>query len=468
MTTAAVVEHVYTPRGTALELMKRKDPEVLLSGPAGTGKSRACLEKIHAVCLATPGVRALMVRKTLVSMSSTGLVTFREHVAKESIKAGHVKWFGGSREEPAAYRYSNGSTLVVGGMDKPAKHMSSEYDIIYVQEAIELTKNDWESLTTRLRNGRISFQQIIADTNPDRAEHWLNKRAQSGQTVMLESRHEDNPVYFEEDRKTLTERGRAYIEGILDKLTGVRKLRLRWGKWVSAEGVIYEGFDRAIHVIPQFEVPDSWVRWWVVDFGFVHPFAAQWWAEDPDGRLVLYREILKTQTLVEDHARTMLRAVTKLVDKAKDTGDDIAGSVRDGRRVWTEPRPRAVICDHDAEDRATLERHLGMSTSAAHKSVSDGIQAVAGRLKVLGDGKPRLMIMQDVLLEKDSRLDEAEHPTCLADEITGYVWDTSNGRKLKDQPLKELDDADDAMRYVVAERDLVGRPRVRMLGGGRR
>jgi phage terminase large subunit len=464
MTTAVVVEHVYTPRGTAQQLMECRDPEVLISGPAGTGKSRACLEKVHMVCMLTPGVRALMVRKTLVSMSSTGLVTYREHVAKESITAGHVKWFGGNREEPAAYRYANGSTLVVGGMDKPAKHMSSEYDLIYVQEAIELTKNDWEALTTRLRNGKISFQQLIADTNPDRAEHWLNKRCQSGQTTVLESRHEDNPVYFADDG-TMTARGRAYIEGILDKLTGVRKLRLRHGKWVSAEGVIYEGFDRAIHVVDKFEVPESWTRYWVVDFGFVHPFAAQWWAEDPDGRLILYREILKTKRLVEDHARTMLRASTKLLPKQRDTGDDLVASLRDGRRVWTEPKPRSVICDHDAEDRATLEKHLGMSTVGARKTVSDGIQAVAARLKPAGDGKPRLVLMRDVLLERDQALSDAEQPTCLEEEITGYVWDTADGRKAKDQPLKERDDADDAMRYMVAQLDLGGRPRLRFLGG---
>jgi phage terminase large subunit len=472
MTAAAVLEHTYTPRGTAIELMHCREPEVLLSGPAGTGKSRACLEKIHAVCLATPGVRALMVRKTAISMTSTGLVTYREHVAKESIEAGHVRWYGGSQQEAACYRYSNGSVLVVGGMDKPTKIMSSEYDIAYVQEAIELTKNDWEAITTRLRNGKISFQQLLADTNPDRETHWLNRRSQDGTTVMLESRHEDNPVYYD-DNGQITEKGRAYIHGKLDKLTGLRKLRLRHGKWVSAEGVIYEGFDRAVHVIPRFPIPDSWTRWWAVDFGFVHPFAAQWWAEDPDGRLYLYREILHTQRLVEDHARTMLRAVTKLQPGQRDSGADdsaneVLASLKAGRRVWTEPKPRGIICDHDAEDRATLERHLGRSTSAAKKSVSDGIQAVAARWKLQGDGKARLYLLENSLIEKDQALVDAEHPTCLEEEIPGYAWDTADGRKPKDQPLKELDDADDTMRYMVAEKDLGGRPGIRVMGGGRR
>src|SRR5207248_11088987 len=108
----------YTPRGSAKTLLECRDPEVLLSGPAGTGKSRACIQKIHLMCLLNPGMRALMVRKTAVSMTSTGLVTYREHVAKEAIAAGHVRWYGGSAQEAACYRYADGSTIVVGGMDR--------------------------------------------------------------------------------------------------------------------------------------------------------------------------------------------------------------------------------------------------------------------------------------------------------------------------------------------------------------
>ena len=41
-----------------------------------------------------------------------------------------------------AYHYPNGSEVVVGGLDKPSKVMSTEYDLVYVQEAIELFEND--------------------------------------------------------------------------------------------------------------------------------------------------------------------------------------------------------------------------------------------------------------------------------------------------------------------------------------
>jgi phage terminase large subunit len=445
MAAPAELVHRYEPWGAALELMRCRAPEVLLSGPAGTGKSRACLEKLHLMALSNKGMRGLIVRKTRESLGSTALVTYREHVAKEALATGLVSFYGGSAEEPPQYRYSNGSRIMIGGMDKPTKIMSSEYDVAYVQEAIELTTTDWENITTRLRNGVVSFQQLIADTNPDKPDHWLHQRSVGGATKMINCRHEDNPVLYNADG-TLTVRGKDYI-GKLDALTGVRYKRLRLGRWVAAEGQVYEGFDPTVHLIDPFAIPDSWTRWISVDFGYTAPFTAQWWAEDGDGRLYLYRELYRTRRLVEDHAKQMLELMKR-------------------PNGQPEPRPRAVICDHDAEDRATLERHLGMSTIPAKKTVSDGIQSVQSRLKVLPDGKPRLFIMRGSLVERDPELEEASLPMGAAEEITGYVWAVKPGNKggLKEEPLKENDHAMDALRYMVAERDLLGRPQLRFVG----
>lgn len=441
--TAALV-HRYEPRGAARAVLESRAPEILLSGPAGTGKSRACLQKLHLQALKYPKMRGLIVRKVANSLGSTALVTWREHVAAEAIASGTVRWYGGSAERPPAYQYRNGSEIVVGGMDKATKIMSSEYDVAYVQEAIELTVNDWEAITTRLRNGKMPYQQLLADTNPDQPKHWLKVRCDEGRTLLLESRHEDNPVYVNPDG-TPTEAGAGYL-GKLDALTGVRHSRLRRGLWVAAEGQIYEQWDAVLHVVDRFPIPNSWTRWWSVDFGYTNPFVLQCWAEDGDGRLWLYRELYRTRRLVEDHARDILAIVAP-------TGK------------WTEPHPRSVICDHDAEDRATLERHLGMGTVPAQKTVSDGIQAVQSRLKVAGDGKPRVFFFRDALVERDPELVEAMKPTCTIEEVPGYVWAVKPGNAggLKEEPRKEDDHGCDGWRYVVAERDLGSRPRVRFM-----
>lgn len=452
----APVVHEYEPWGAAKDLFHSKQGEVLLSGPAGTGKSRACLEKLHLLALNNPGARCLIVRKTRESLGSTALVTWREHVVKEALDAGIVWFYGGSAEHPPQYRYQNKSSVAIGGMDKSQKIMSSEYDAVFAQEAVELEEKDWEAITTRLRNGKISFQQLIADCNPDVPFHWLKQRCDRGAVSMLESRHEDNPILFNRDG-TITERGSDYM-GKLDALTGVRYLRLRKGLWVAAEGLVYEEFDPRVHAIDWFRPPDSWDRWWSVDFGYIHPFVCQMWAEDPDGRLYLYREVYHTKRTVDQHAKDILSAVA---DLPPNVDPDTA---RPSQWVWREPKPRAVVCDHDAENRAVLDRELGMGTIPATKGVTDGIQIVQKRLRDAGDGKPRMFLMRGAVVQRDRELVEAKRPTSTLEEMPGYVWDTGNGKKPKEQPLKEMDDGCDAMRYVAVERDR-SRPRVRSMSG---
>lgn len=786
-------EHVYNPRGAAFDVQERTGPEVLICGPSGTGKSRAALEKMHRAALDHPGMRGLICRKVRDSLGSTGLVTWERHVIAEDMAAGTVSFYGGSAAKAAQYRYRNGSTVTIGGLDKAIKIMSSEYDLIFCQEAIELTEDDWQALTTRLRNGVMPFQQLLADANPDRPTHWLKQRCDQGRTVMLHSRHEDNPVLFD-DAGQVTPAGAAYIAK-LDALTGVRLDRLRYGRWVAAEGLVYEMFDPALHIIDAV-IGDDWPRYWSTDFGYcvdeateiltesgwrrydqvqigqqclsvspatglaewddildvsvfpaqrrdmiamdslshsslttpnhrwlcsydrndpsklrfkttdsftsndmvptaapvvnlpsepkltdalvelvawywtegsrwksgvgnsrgthtggsiaqnlgphadrikaaltrmygppsvsmregktknrtpkwrdwtrrsnarpgdergtfhlngpalapilewvdgpdkvvrpefflvltqaqldlfiqvsldadgyvasvksgtlgitqshlgrlesfqmacqlagratvlrhhargkyqwhsltiftkyrqfmpsrlrraevyegriwcpttrngtwlarrngtvyftgnTNPFTLQCWAEDPDGRLILYRELYRTQRLVEDHARDILAIVAP-------------------HGEWLEPQPRAIVCDHDAEDRATLERHLGMSTVPARKSISDGIQAVAQRLRPAGDSRPRLLFGRSALVAPDPELVDSKKPTCLVEELPGYVWDrppataAGDARPAKEIPLKRDDHSADAMRYLVAHVDLAPRPRVRWLG----
>jgi hypothetical protein len=463
------LEHRYRPRGAARTLLTCRDPEILISGPAGTGKSLSCLTKLMLVCLQVPNAKALVVRKTQVSIANSAAATWEKLVIPHLLATGYVRFFGGSPRKPPAYLFRNGSIVGLGGMDKPSRIMSTEWDLIYGQEATELTLDDWEALNSRLRNWVVSYQQIIGDCNPDMPSHWLKHRADTGVTTMLESRHEDNPALYGEDH-TLTPQGADYMAK-LDNLTGVRKQRLRYGRWVAAEGLVYEDeYDPALHLLPNAlypklrswrDIPADWTRYWSVDFGHTHPFVLQWWAEDPDGRLFLYREIHHSKRLVEDHARDALLAVTKVVGEvpARDvlSAADIRADVAAGRRQWVEPRPSAIVCDtEDAEGRATLVRHLGMETTAApkHKGVADTIQAVASRMKPAGDGRPRIFLLRDAVVERDQRRDEAKLPCSTIEEIPGYVWNTSGGRKVKEEPVKDNDDGCDAMRYLVAHRDL--------------
>lgn len=426
--------HSYQPFGTAIDLFYSRDPEVLYCGPAGTGKSRACLEKLHLLAMKYPNARILMVRKTLVSLTGSGIQTYEEHVAKEHLATGEVTFFGGSTREPASYRYKNGSRIVLGGMDKALKVMSTEYDIIYAQEATELTEKDWDSLTTRLRNGKIPYQQLIADCNPDMPTHWLKVRSDKGRTKMINSRHMDNPVYFDQETGLPTQQGQDYVIGKLSTMQGVMRERYYKGIWAAAEGLVYEEYNPSIHIYDKAkQPPKEWTRFLSIDFGFTNPFVCQFWAVDGDGRAYLYKEIYKTRTLVEEHAKQIKELLKN------------------------EPTPQYILTDHDAEDRATLEKHLGMATHKANKNVSEGIQAVASRIKVQPDGKPRIYLCRDAVVERDSQLENEKKPCSTLEEIAGYVWNTD-----KDAPVKSNDHGMDAMRYMVAHLDIRDVPTLRV------
>lgn len=423
----AGVQETYTVYGNSSKLFTSSCPELMLEGPAGTGKSRANLEYLNYWAMTVPSCRLLMVRKTRRSLTESGMVTLEQKVLHP---AQGVRF----KSSVQQYQYPNGSIIAVGGLDKPSKIMSSEWDIIYCQEATELSEDDWESCSIRLRNGRLPVQQMIGDCNPGPSSHWIKQREQTGRLLCLPTRHEDNPALFNRDGSMTTE-GERYLEK-LDQLTGVRYSRYRLGLWVSAEGMVYEdSWDPKYNLVERFPIPPEWPRYLAVDFGYTNPFACLWAAQDPDGRLYIYRQIYKTKTLVEDHAR-----VIKAISKWGQPGGD--------------PLPRAIICDHDAEDRATLERHLGLYTTAAQKNVSAGIQAVASRFRRAGDGKPRIMILRDSLVEVDKDLAESKQPVKLEDEPESYIWDTRQGMKRGEQPVKESNHGLDALRYLSSFFDL--------------
>jgi hypothetical protein len=446
----------YEPRGGARELLLARDSEVLIAGPAGTGKSLAMLFKLHLTALKVEGLRSLLVRQTQVSLTATTLTIFERFVVGPSLAAGEVTWFGGSTRLPPAYRYANGSTMTVGGMDKPDKFLSSDYDRIAIDEATEVSLTGLEVLITRLRSMGETYRQLTAACNPVHPTHWLKQRADRGGMRHIYSRYADNPAYVNADG-TFTKRGQEYFE-ILNKLTGVRRLRLLDGIWAAAEGIVYEGYDPAVHEVPEdFKIPASWPRYWVVDFGFTNPFVCQCWAEDPDGRLILEWEVYHTQRLVEDHAVTILDQVSR-VDPSYVHHNEHPQRAHEGR-IWFGPKPVAVICDHDAEDRATLDRHIGFGTQPAWKGVSDGIQYVQGRLKLAGDGLPRLRLRKNAVVEVDKSLLDRGKPTCTAEEFPVYMWKLKPGAVArlsgdqKDEPEKENDHGMDTTRYMVAHKD---------------
>jgi PBSX family phage terminase large subunit len=401
----------FKSHGANSDIVACHDLEVLAEGAAGTGKTLTILNKIVIAAMKYKGMRAAIVRKTRTSMTQTVLQTLEKKVLPPKIKLHTTR---------QSYTFPNGSEIVIGGMDKPDKILSSEYDMIFVNEGTELSVVDYETLLTRLRHGVMPYQQIIVDCNPAQKTHWLNERAQSQQMTRIKTGHKDNPHLW--DGSKWTAAGEQYLSILKNSLSGLRYKRYFEGIWATAEGVIYETFDPDIHVVGPFPIPDDWSRYRAIDFGFSNPFVCQWWAVDPDGRMYMYREIYHTQRTVRQHAAQI-------------------NELSRGENYYY------TVADHDAEDRATLHEN-GIPTIAATKTVTLGIERVQERLKVQGDGKPRLYFFRDALVELDHSLKVSGKPIKTIDEFGSYIWKTTANR-VKDEPQKSDDHGVDALRYMV-------------------
>lgn len=433
-------------RGAGFALGACTDLEVCLDGPAGTGKTFAILYKIHLLLLMHPGAKALVARKTNTALAGSAIATYKELLDPNE----GVHFFGGSKERPAAFEYPNGSVMIVNGLDKRDKIKSWEFDLAYINEATECEEEDIDYVRSRLRHGKIGYHQLLMDCNPDAPEHWLNVRMNEGKTTRLLSRHEDNPRYFDLKTNDWTEAGREYIFVVLAGLTGVLLDRMLHGLWAAAHGTVYQGFwDRKRNIIARQPIPRSWPRYMAIDFGYTNPFCCLWAAIDPDGRIIVYRQLYMSRRLVEEHARQIAieSGWFHLLPKEHPQYRNRAAENAD-------PLPRDLICDHDAEGRATLQTHLGLNTTAARKAISEGIQAVAARLRPAGDGRPRLQFVEGSLIEKDTALAKAKQPTCVEEEANVYIWDTKQGMKKGEQPVDAYNHGWDTVRYMVANFDL--------------
>lgn len=384
----------YWPRGASAELFKHHESEVIVAGPAGTGKTYGCLWRLHLAALKYPGMRGIMLRKVQEDLTASALVTYQERV----LGAGNfgVRPFGGSKIKPAGFQYPNGAELLIGGLDKAEKVMSREYDLIYVNEATELNQEDWELLTTRARWGVMPYQQTFGDCNPQGPNHWLYQRHLDGTTSMLTSIHEDNPTLY--DGTTWTVKGLAYLAK-LDKLSGHTRQRLRHGLWVAAEGAVYPEFTRATHV--KCVDCEGWAAALGLDLGASHPNALLTMRFSGE-RAHIERELYRTEM-----------SATEIIDATADEYHDVGAEF--------------VVVDPSSKDiRLDLQKR-GLRVRNGQNAITVGIKRVSALLPFL-----------------------TVDPSCIntISEFESYRYPD---RGTRDVPIDAFNHAMDVVRYLAME-----------------
>jgi PBSX family phage terminase large subunit len=364
-------------------------PELVASGWMGAGKSRVLCQKAWMVARRYPGTTVGLFRKTAASLPATTARTFERDVVDH-------RYIARRNRSENWWELTNGSRIYFLGLDPdpitgvPSKVGSLDLGWAGVDEAVELSENDWIMLLGRLRDPRMDWHQLAAATNPGPPKHWLRLR-------MLAD---------PERRQFLTIRANKflpadYLAMLADLPDTAAGRRLGKGEWAAAEGAIWHLPDDQVR-------PHGDVRFHRVvaglDWGFVHPLACEVVGQTGSGRMAVVDEVYASGQLVQDVIPALLELRAKY-------GISI---------FYADPSEPAYILEC---------QKAGLPVMAATNDVDPGIQAVATAIK---GG-----------LTVD--------PKCqgLLGEIPGYVWAPARGGGLKEEPVKVNDDACDALRYAV-------------------
>lgn len=239
--------------------------EFMLEGPAETGKTVATLNLVHNLARKYANARGVIVRKTHVDMESTVLDVFKREFLNF---APDVHPYGG--EDARFYEYNNGAKIWVVGIDRAGRVLSGGFDFIYVNQAEELSADEWEYLYSRTtgRAGVLVPGLLFGDMNPAPLSHWSYIREMAGHLLFLPTSHKDNPRLW--NGTDWTEQGQSTLKD-LSRLTGIRRTRLFEGKRANAEGLVYgEVWDEQNGSVTEEAeyVPDSGTVVWACDDGY--------------------------------------------------------------------------------------------------------------------------------------------------------------------------------------------------------
>lgn len=415
-----------------------EDPEVVMDGPARTGKTFACLWKLHVMCEKYPGTRVLLVRQTRESLTDTVLVTLeRDVLGLENPIIG-----GQQRSSRKAYNYPNSSAIIISGIkqsghDQKAKLLSSEYDFVYIPQAEEVMEDDWQKLSTRLSNFRAPYQQMLGDCNADSPTHWIYRRSLARKLTRLSTTLKDNPRWWVND-PTQADGGHWTQEGEqvlkrLSGLTGIQRQRLFEGKWVQATGLIYgdqwtdgpsggnvteeaDYIDGAGEII--WAVDDGYAGELDEDLGYFkpnsHPRAILMVQKRADGSLNVFDESYRIGTLADTH-------LNDLLGRMDENGDIVTQG--------TALRPDRVVIDKSAAELRGRFKRRGIYTLNSPPDVEESIKTLQRFLTADDNGWRHIRV----------------HPRCklLRFEMANYQRDPQTQK-----PIKDIDHGPDGLRYL--------------------
>lgn len=327
----AAQEVVFQPNpGPQTQYLASSEREVLYGGAAGGGKSYATLAD-PLRDLNNPDFSGLLVRHTTEELRE--LIQKSQDLYPKAIPG--IKW----SERKSQWTTPRGGRLWMSYLDKDTDVMRYQGQAFNYVAFDELTQwqspYGWNYMRSRLRSSSKELGLYMrATTNPGGPGHsWVKKMfidpapantpfwatdIETGETLTYPQGHSRSgePLFKRRfipaslfDNPHLAESGD--YEAMLLSLPEHQKKQLLEGNWDVNEGAAFPEFNRNIHVVEPFEIPDSWTKFRACDYGYGSFTGVVWLAVTPSEQLIVYRELYCSKVTATDLADMILEAEAK-------------------------------------------------------------------------------------------------------------------------------------------------------------
>jgi len=320
---------VFKPNiGPQTDFLSSSEREVLYGGAAGGGKSYAMLaDPLHG--LNNANFSGLLVRHTTEELRE--LIQKSQELYPRAIPG--IKW----SERKSQWISPRGGRLWMSYLDKDmdvTRYQGQAFNWIGFDELTQWSSPyAWDYMRSRLRSAYAKELGLYmrATTNPGGAGHqWVKKmfidpspsrepfwatNIETGDTITFPKGHtkEGEPLFKRRfipaslfDNPYLAEGGD--YEAMLLSLPEHQKKQLLDGNWDVNEGAAFPEFNRSIHVIDPFKIPQSWSRFRACDYGYGSHTGVLWIAVSPSDQLIVYRELYCSKVTATDLADMILDA----------------------------------------------------------------------------------------------------------------------------------------------------------------
>ena len=314
--------------GPQTEFLSSSEREVLYGGAAGGGKSYAMLaDPLHG--LNNANFSGLLVRHTTEELRE--LIQKSQELYPRAIPG--IKW----SERKSQWISPRGGRLWMSYLDKDmdvTRYQGQAFNWIGFDELTQWSSPyAWDYMRSRLRSAYAKDLGLYmrATTNPGGAGHqWVKKmfidpspsrepfwatNIETGDTITFPKGHtrEGEPLFKRRfipaslfDNPYLAEGGD--YEAMLLSLPEHQRKQLLEGNWDVNEGAAFPEFNRKIHVIDPFKIPQSWARFRACDYGYGSHTGVLWLAVAPTDQLIVYRELYCSKVTATDLADMILDA----------------------------------------------------------------------------------------------------------------------------------------------------------------